>query len=72
MQHEYLLEMKRLISHIGVGSTIEHAAHTYLGKEMDGKPIAILAYVMHAAVTDKLGVKDNNEGDINHNVLLGF
>ena len=65
MQHEYLVESKRLISHIGVGSTIEHGAHTYLGKEMDGKPICILAYLLHASITDKLGVKDNNLGEKN-------
>ena len=55
MKHEYLIEAKRQIAHIAVGSTVEHAAHTVLGSEMDGKTICILAYMLHAAMIEKLG-----------------
>ena len=56
MSNEYLIEMKRIISHIAMGSTLMHGGHNYLGREMDGKTICILAYLLHSALIDALGI----------------
>ena len=56
LSDEYLIEIKRIISQIAMGSTLMHGGHTHLGGIMDGKNISILAYLLHSALVGALGI----------------